>query len=142
MRAIAAAVLALGLCACGGASGAVSGGGSVSASGAGTSAAVTVGGSASTSGSVTATPAGTTNGALSAQDLCAFLDQEAPKLESVGSAVGALAQLTGDLSSWAEQHSVSLRDASQLDTLTQGQCPQSRDRVLKAIGKTDFGNAF
>lgn len=90
------------------------------------------------------TPAGTPDPATpdaapDAAALCAFLESDAPSLESVGSPVGALARFAGDYATWIEKDpSRKLADSAELDRVTRAQCPQVRSRVLKALGGDSF----
>lgn len=135
MRRIMTVVLVFGLCACGGGS-ATSSSGTSAGTSSGTSAAPST---AASSGGDAA--GGDVAGA--AASLCAFLEQEAPRLEAVGSEVGALAQLAIALADWTSDNpAYKLRDAEQLDTLTTQQCPKTRARVLKVLGKPQFRGAI
>jgi hypothetical protein len=77
-------------------------------------------------------------GAVSATKLCDHLREELPKLTSVGSKVGAMAQLAVDLAGWFDQQGAKPADGSELDELTSKECPQVRSDVLAAIGKGSF----
>jgi hypothetical protein len=138
VRRIATVVLVLGLCACGGGSTTVSGGTS-----SGEPATSSAASAASSAASGEAPAAGDDAPAGAAKSLCAFLGQETPRLEAVGSEVGALAQLAIALAKWTEDNpTFKLKDAEQLDTLTTQGCPQTRTRLLKAIGAKQFQGAI
>jgi hypothetical protein len=135
VRRIATVVLVLGLSACGG--GSTTSGGTSSGAPAASSAA------ASSAAPSEAAAAGDDAPAGAAKSLCTFLEQETPRLEAVGSEVGALAQLAIALANWTEDNpTFKLKDAEQLDTLTTQGCPQTRTRLLKAIGAKQFQGAI
>jgi hypothetical protein len=135
---IACAGVLLCLAACGG-------GGSDTGSAATTPAATSASTPAATSASAPAgtpdpaTPDAATAGAIDAAALCAFLETDAPSLESVGSPIGALARFAGDYATWVEKDpSRKLTNSAELDRVTTAQCPQVRSRVLKALGGDSF----
>jgi hypothetical protein len=119
MRRIVVAVVAMGLCACSG----------------------TVDGAVVTSPGA---PATITSGAIASSDrlpadLCAFLKAESRELEGVGSEIGALARFAGDFATWVgEDPTHQLTDARELDAITVAQCPDTRARVLDALGGDSF----
>ena len=70
---------------------------------------------------------------------CDFLRGVLPKLQAVGSSVGALAQLAGAYSGFVEQNTPSQRpDSLVLDELTTRECPAVRTAVLKVRGVNSF----
>ena len=100
---------------------------------AGTGAPATPGGPGTTT---SAAPAG----AVDAAALCDFLRSEIPRLETVGSQVGRLAQLTGHLYSWGEEQKI--EGKMDVEQLTEQTCPDVRAAVLKLIGEDSFSNVF
>lgn len=80
---------------------------------------------------------------LDAEDLCAFLEEDAPKIEAVGSKEAAFALLAGDLALWIAEHpGQQPRASADFDTATEDECPDTRDRILEAIGKDSFEQAL
>lgn len=89
------------------------------------------------------TPAAVNGQQLDAEDLCAFLDEEAPKIEAVGREDAAFALLAGDLALWISEHpGQQPRASADFDTATEDECPDTRDRILEAIGKDSFEQAL
>ena len=77
------------------------------------------------------------NAPISAEALCAHLKKEAPRIEAVGSEVGAMAQLTVSISNLYEDHLDRL-DGSVLDEQASKTCPDTRAALLKASGIKSF----
>ena len=83
------------------------------------------------------TPAADAPGEVSAAKLCEYLSGQLPTLRGVGSEVGAMANLTGNLFGWyGEQGAVP--DGAELDTLTKAQCPDVGTEVLTLAGVESF----
>ncbi len=140
MRRVGAAALVLGLAGCGGA------GSSTTVA----TAHVPSAGAASGVASTTASPAPALTGGnpVDPAALCAFLQGDLAAVQGAGtagggSAPGALAQLTGDLSVWVEQHAAQKpRTADDLDAAASSGCPQVRTQMVAALGKASFKDAF
>ena len=80
---------------------------------------------------------------LDAADLCAFLDEEAPRIEDIGRTDAAFALLAGDLALWISEHpGQQPRASAEFDVATEDECPDTRDRILEAIGKDSFEQAL
>lgn len=75
--------------------------------------------------------------AVSAADLCGFLEKNLAEWQSIGSEVGAMARLTTDLFSFYEKHGVT-PVGSDMDEQTLAECPETRKKVLKAGGLESF----
>ncbi|MFI7541268.1 hypothetical protein [Actinoplanes sp. NPDC049599] len=75
--------------------------------------------------------------AVSAADLCGFLEKNVAEWQSIGSEVGAMARLTTDLASFYEDHGVT-PVGSDMDEQTLAECPEVRTKVLKAGGLESF----
>ena len=87
--------------------------------------------------SAAATPAADAPGGVSAAKLCEYLSGQLPALRAIGSEVGAMANLTGNLFGWyGEQGAVP--DGTELDTLTKAQCPDVGTEVLTLAGIESF----
>jgi hypothetical protein len=148
-HALAAGAVALAaLCtACGGSS---SGGGSPADAAASSSAASSSAASSSAASSsvapssATPAPAAAAGGnPLDAEDFCAFLAEDAPKISAAGSPEGALAQLAGDLAFWIESHPEQKpRTAEDLDEVAATACPDVAKTVLTALETESFVDAF
>lgn len=78
------------------------------------------------------------NAPISAEALCAHLKKEAPRIEAVGSEVGAMAQLTISISNLYDDHLDRL-DGYVLDEQATKTCPDTRAALLKASGIKSFG---
>jgi hypothetical protein len=74
---------------------------------------------------------------VSAKALCDYLSGELPKLKAMGSEVGAMANLTGNLYSWYNGQGA-VPDGNQMDEQTLKECPDVRTEVLKAAGVKTF----
>jgi hypothetical protein len=74
---------------------------------------------------------------VSAAKLCDYLRGELPKVQAVGSEVGAMAQLTVGLANFFSENGKPA-DGSVMDDLTTKECPDVRSAALKAIGKASF----
>jgi hypothetical protein len=74
---------------------------------------------------------------VSAKALCDYLSGQLPKLKAIGSEVGAMANLTGNLYSWYDGQGV-VPDGYQMDEQTLKECPDVRTEVLKAAGVKTF----
>jgi hypothetical protein len=76
-------------------------------------------------------------------DFCAFLAGLAPALPAAGSAAGALAQLTIELTNWIDAHpDQKPRYASDMDDASTASCPDTRAKVVAALGTSSFTQAF
>jgi hypothetical protein len=78
------------------------------------------------------------NAPISAEALCAHLKKEAPRIQAVGSEVGAMAQLTVSIANLYEDHLDRL-DGYVLDEQATKSCPDTRAALLKASGIKSFG---
>jgi hypothetical protein len=74
---------------------------------------------------------------VSAQELCAHLKKEAPRIEAVGSEVGAMAQLTMSIADLYGDH-IDRLDGSVVDEQAAKTCPDTRAALLKASGVKSF----
>jgi hypothetical protein len=83
-------------------------------------------------------PAAKADAPISAEALCAHLKKEAPRIEAVGSEVGAMAQLTVSIANLYEDHLDRL-DGDVLDEQATKTCPDTRAELLKASGIKSFG---
>ncbi|MBI4944168.1 MAG: hypothetical protein HY830_25790 [Actinobacteria bacterium] len=80
---------------------------------------------------------------MDAEDFCAFLAEDAPKISAAGSPEGALAQLAGDLAFWIESHPEQKpRTAADLDEVAAATCPGTATTVLGALSAESFMDAF
>jgi len=76
-------------------------------------------------------------------DFCAFLTTMEPRMTKDGSAVGALADLAIEFSSWLDTHAAQKpRTAADLDEASQASCPAIRTVVLKVLEKDSFASAL
>jgi hypothetical protein len=75
--------------------------------------------------------------AVSAADLCGFLEKNLAEWQSVGSEVGAMAQMTMDLAGYYEDFGVT-PVGSDMEEQTLAECPKTREKVLKAGGLASF----
>jgi|SRR5688572_4243202 hypothetical protein len=75
--------------------------------------------------------------AVSAAELCGFLEKNIAEWQSIGSEVGAMARLTTDLASFYEDHGVT-PVGSDMDEQTLTECPDVRTKVLKTGGLESF----
>ncbi|MDX3071174.1 hypothetical protein ACIP98_13290 [Streptomyces sp. NPDC088354] len=74
---------------------------------------------------------------------CAFLKDVEPDVKSVGSKVGAQAQLTIALAEWAEKHpDQQPRSAADLDDAAQRGCRALRASLVAATGHSSFEEAL
>jgi hypothetical protein len=109
----------------------------------GCSAAGDDGAGAAPAAAATATPTTKSGGAdvaaapVSAEALCAHLKKEAPRIEAVGSEVGAEAQLTMSIASLYDDHLDQL-NGSVIDAQAVQSCPDIRAKLLKAAGLKSF----
>lgn len=76
---------------------------------------------------------------VSGADVCEYLRLQIPTLEGIGSEVGAMANLTGNLYSWYEKQGA-VPDGSQIDKQTQQECPDVAAQVYKLTGITSFAS--
>lgn len=83
-----------------------------------------------------ATPAGDSK-TVSAADLCGFLEKNLPRWKAAGGEFAAMTQVTTELSSFYEERGAIPPD-TELDKLTEAQCPDTRTEVLKTIGFDNF----
>ena len=81
----------------------------------------------------------TSSGGLSATALCDYLRGELPKLQSIGSKVGAEADLAIGLADFVYKAGKPA-DGAQMDELTTKECPTVRTDVLAAVGKDGFSD--
>jgi hypothetical protein len=80
-----------------------------------------------------------TGGSVSAAEFCAQLKKTQPKLDQVGSAVGAMALLTGDLASlYSAKGAMTEMDGTQMDQMVAEACPDAGAAALKSAGLTSF----
>ncbi len=78
-------------------------------------------------------------GSAGGEEVCAHLSKELPRIEAVGSEVGAMAQLTMSLAGFYETHD-KVADGSALDAQTEKACPKVRAAMLKAAGMKSFAD--
>ncbi len=90
-------------------------------------------------GSTTSTRATATisAGAYPAAEVCTYLSGQLPALTGVGSAVGAHANLVGNLFGFLQAHGI-VPDSAALDEATSAHCPEMRQQVLAATGLTSL----
>ncbi len=90
-------------------------------------------------GSTTSTRATATisAGAYPAAEVCTYLSGQLPALTGVGSAVGAHANLVGNLFGFLQAHGI-VPDSAALDEATSAHCPEIRQQVLAATGLTSL----
>jgi hypothetical protein len=81
----------------------------------------------------------TSSGGVSAPALCDYLRGELPKLQAVGSKVGAEANLAIGLADFFDKAGKPA-DGAQMDELTTKECPTVRTDVLAAVGKDGFAD--
>ncbi len=95
--------------------------------------------SPSAPGSTTSTRATATisAGAYPAAEVCTYLSGQLPALTGVGSAVGAHANLVGNLFGFLQAHGI-VPDSAALDEATSAHCPEIRQQVLAATGLTSL----
>lgn len=104
---------------------------------AGSSAASAPTGSAATATATAGADPAAPEKAVSAAELCGFLEKNLAEWQSIGSAVGAMARLTTDLAGFYEDHGVT-PVGSDMDEQTLAECPKTREKVLKAGGLASF----
>lgn len=75
--------------------------------------------------------------APTATALCEYLTGQLPDLRAIGSEVGAMANLTLGLFSWYDEQGA-LPVGTELDALTQEQCPEVGAEVLRLAGVESF----
>lgn len=89
------------------------------------------------------TPVDAAGNPLVGADFCAFLAGVAPALPAAGSTAGALAQLTIELTNWIEAHpDQKPRYAADMDDASSANCPDTRAKVVAALGTSSFTQAF
>lgn len=87
-------------------------------------------------GTEDASPAG---GAVSAEEFCDQLKKTQPKLDKVGTPVGAMAQLVGDLASfYSAKGAMAAMDGTKMDAMVAQACPEAGAAALKSAGLTSF----
>jgi hypothetical protein len=91
---------------------------------------------ASTAVVASAAPA-TSSATVSAKALCDYLRGQIPTLEGIGSKIGAMANLTVNLSTWYDKQGA-IPNGGELDEQTQSQCPDVRTEVLELAGIQSF----
>ncbi len=113
--------------------------GSTSSVTSGVTSSVTSDVSPSAPGSTTSTRATATisAGAYPAAEVCTYLSGQLPALTGVGSAVGAHANLVGNLFGFLQAHGI-VPDSAALDEATSAHCPEIRQQVLAATGLTSL----
>ena len=74
-----------------------------------------------------------------AKALCAHLEAELPRIQAVGSEVGAMAQLAMSLAGFYEDHPKEL-DGTVLDAQVAQECPDTGATMLKAAGIKSFSD--
>jgi len=83
-----------------------------------------------------ATPSDDPSG-VSAAALCEYLTGQLPDLRAIGSEVGAMANLTANLFGWFDGQGA-VPAGTEIDALTQQQCPDVRAEVLRLAGVDSF----
>ena len=76
-------------------------------------------------------------GAVSATDLCGFLQKNLARWKSAGGEFAAMTQVATELSTFYEERG-QIPPRDKLDELTKAQCPDTRTEVLKTIGFDSF----
>jgi len=104
---------------------------------AGTTTGTTAGTAAAGTKAADAKAGGAASAPISAEDLCAHLKKELPRIKAVGSEVGAMAQLTISIANLYDDHLEEL-DGDVLDAQATKTCPQTRTEILKAAGVDSF----
>jgi hypothetical protein len=107
-------------------------------SGAGTPAPASSPGSGSAAASAPTSSAGGAT-IVSATALCEYLRERLPTLRKIGSEVGAMGNLAGNLYSWYEKQGA-VPIGSEMDEQTQQACPDVRTEVLKLAGTQSFAS--
>ena len=74
---------------------------------------------------------------VSGADLCEYLSGQLPQLREIGSEVGAMANVTVNLYSWYEGQGA-VPDGTEIDTLTEQECPEVGTEVLTLAGMDSF----
>ena len=93
--------------------------------------------------SATSASAAAAGNPVKGADFCAFLTTMEPRMTKDGSAVGALADLAIEFSSWLDTHAAQKpRTAADLDEVSQASCPAIRTVVLKVLEKDSFASAL
>jgi hypothetical protein len=76
-------------------------------------------------------------GGVAADDLCAFLASDLPRLQDQAK-VGTLARLAADLADWYALQGLPRPDGAVIDQATQRACPDIRTAALVAVGQSDL----
>jgi hypothetical protein len=77
------------------------------------------------------------------KQLCAFLEDEVPRLKERGSGLTALAGFAADYAGWiSEDASRLLEVASDLDAITTTSCPKIRSQVLELLDRESLAQAL
>ncbi|MET7707811.1 hypothetical protein [Micromonospora sp. NPDC005189] len=74
---------------------------------------------------------------VSAEKVCAYLDEQLPTLREIGSETGVMANLTVNLYSWYEKQGA-VPTGRQIDDQTRQECPTTRTEVLELAGMESF----
>jgi hypothetical protein len=94
---------------------------------------------AATKTTAAATTAATADAPISAEALCAHLKKDLPRIQAVGSAVGAQAQLAISIADLYDAHLDQL-DGDVVDAQAAKSCPETRAALIKAAGLTSLGS--
>ena len=84
-----------------------------------------------------AAPADDASSGVSAAALCEYLTGQLPALREIGSEVGAMANVTANLFAWYDEQGA-VPNGTELDALTQQDCPEVGAEVLKLAGVESF----
>lgn len=84
-----------------------------------------------------AVPSSAGSSAVDAAALCAYLTGELPALQAIGSEVGAMANLAGNLFAWYDEQGA-VPNGTEIDEQTLQECPDVRTEVLATAGIESF----
>lgn len=93
--------------------------------------------SASPTAAESTPPAGDAASGVSATALCEYLTGQLPQLREIGSEVGVMANVTANLFAWYDEQGA-VPNGTELDALTQQDCPEVGAEVLKLAGVESF----
>jgi len=82
-------------------------------------------------------PAGDAASGVAATALCEYLTGQLPQLREIGSEVGVMANVTANLFAWYDGQGA-VPNGTELDTLTQQECPDVGAEVLTLAGIASF----
>ncbi|MFI5930811.1 hypothetical protein [Actinoplanes sp. NPDC051494] len=76
---------------------------------------------------------------IPADELCAYLEKEAPRIKEPGTEIGVMAQLTTSIADLYGDHLDQL-DGDVIDAQARETCPDIRAELTAAAGVTSFGD--